>query len=158
MQEYGGEEKGCGWGGVLLWSVFCGSGGGLCLHGYFLWSPPLNGCFLLQGAQVALCVCVFYSQVDHGECSQVSVRCQVVTCLRVFKAAFAWIVFTAHRARRRGGRSTQAALALIWCRLFDSMRMSDWVSVRKKSERYRWSIWVHACFPTCRYLKTGETA
>lgn len=137
---------------------FVGVGGGLCLHGYFLWSPPLNGCFLLQGAQVALCVCVFYSQVDHGECSQVSVRCQVVTCLRVFKAAFAWIVFTAHRARRRGGRITQAALALIWCRLFDSMRMSDWVSVRKKSERYRWSIWVHACFPTCRYLKTGETA
>lgn len=50
-------------------------------------------------------VCVFYSQVNHGECSQVSVRCQVATCLCVFKAAVAWIVFTAQRERRRqGGR------------------------------------------------------
>lgn len=94
--------------------VFCGSGGALFARLLSLISP-LNGGFLLQGAQVALsvCVCVFYSQVDHGECPPFSVRCQVVTCLRVFKAAIAWIVFTAHRARRRGGRSTQGALALI---------------------------------------------
>lgn len=160
MQEYGGEEKGCGWVGVLLWSVFCGSGGGSVCTATFSDLPPewMLLAARSSGSFVCVCVWVFHSQVDHGECSQVSVRCQVVTCLRVFKAAFAWIVFTAHRARRRGGRSTQAALALIWCRLFDSMRMSDWVSVRKKSERYRWSIWVHACFPTCRYLKTRETA
>lgn len=49
-----------------------------------------------------MCVCVF-PQVDHGECSQVSVRCQVATCLCVFKAAVAWIVFTAQRAQWRGG-------------------------------------------------------
>lgn len=48
--------------------VFCGSGGALFARLLSLISP-LNGGFLLQGAQVALsvCVCVFYSQVDHGE-------------------------------------------------------------------------------------------
>lgn len=61
-------------------------------------------------------VCVFYSLVDHGECSQVSVRCQVATCLCVFKAAVAWIVFTAQRAQRSEGgwgRRGEGALALI---------------------------------------------
>lgn len=99
---------------MLLWSVFCGSGGGaLFARLLSLISPPEWMLLAARSSGSFVCVCVFYSQVDHGECSQVSVRCQVVTCLRVFKAAFAWIVFTAHRARRRGGRSTQAALALI---------------------------------------------
>lgn len=64
----------------------------------------LNGLFLLQGAQIALNVrvSVFYSPVHHGKRSQVSVRCQVATCLCVFKAAVAWIVFTAQRAQHRG--------------------------------------------------------
>lgn len=79
-----------------------------------------NGLFLLQGAQIALNVrvSVFYSQVHHGERSQVSVRCQVATCLCVFKAAVAWIVFTAQRARHRGvvggqWRRGEGALTLI---------------------------------------------
>lgn len=79
----------------------------------------LNGVFLAQkssGSLVCIWICVFYPKVDHGECSQVSVRCQVATCLCVFKAEVAWIVFTAQGAQRRGGGwsgSVEGALALI---------------------------------------------
>lgn len=91
--------------GEVAWSVCLnwrrGGGGVDCTATLSVLN--LNGLFLLQGAQVSLCVCicvcVFYSQV---ECSQVSVRCQAATCLCVFKAADAWIVFTAQRAE--GGR------------------------------------------------------
>lgn len=46
---------------------------------------------------------VFSASVFYSQCFQVSVRCQVAACLCVFKAAVAWIVFTAHGARQRGG-------------------------------------------------------
>lgn len=83
--------------------------GGECVGGVdclaTLFVLPLNGLLLLEGARMALNVraSVFYAQVCHGECSQVSVRCQAATCLCVFKAAVAWIVFTAHGAHGREG-------------------------------------------------------
>lgn len=99
-----GGGGGGGVGKEVRWNEVCVLGGVDCTDTFSVLS--LNGLLLLRGAQVALCVCVcvFYSQVDHGECSQVSVRCQVATCLCVFKAAVAWKVFTAQRGRMGGLR------------------------------------------------------
>lgn len=92
---------------------------GCCLMTFSVLS--LNGLLLAQKSSGSLvcawiCVCVFCPKVDHGECSQLSVRCQVATCLCVFKAEVAWIVFTVQEAQRRGGgwsRSVEGSPALI---------------------------------------------
>lgn len=133
----------------VRWDGVCVLGGGW-LHGYFLCSL-LEWTLLAARISGSQCVCVFFSQVDHGECSQVSVRCQVATCLCVFKAAVAWIVFTAQKAQRRGRRVGEGALALICRRLFDSVCSSERVSVRKREK-----VWVHAHFfsGVYKYLHT----
>lgn len=62
-------------------SVLLGGVGG---HGDFV-SPFFKRLLLLQGVLECSCVCILYPKVHHGECSQVSVRCQVATCLCVFR-------------------------------------------------------------------------
>lgn len=126
-------------GEAVRWDGVCVLGGGW-LHGYFLYSLP-EWTLLTARSSGSLCVCVFFSQVDHGECSQVSVRCQVATCLCVFKAAVAWIVFTAQRAQQRGERWGREhwLWSVVDC-LIACVGVKEWVSEREVREK----IWVHA--------------
>lgn len=113
---------------------FVGVGGGSVCTATFSDLPPewMLLAARSSGSFVCVCVWVFYSQVDHGECSQVSVRCQVVTCLRVFKAAFAWMCLQPTELGAEGGgvrrqhwlwSDADCLIACVW--------VTEWVWERK---------------------------